>query len=211
MRNTLDSLEAFIYALNVDYIFIGGDYNVDFLRTNAHTTEFNNFLNNVNLTPCINALTHTVTFTRRKGDVTSCIDYFSVLRMLVSDTACAQYALIDNYDISEVNLSDHSPLLLNINFASYGLHKINMFSGSSRSCLRAAWNKATDDNIANYQVELSHIVDKILRNIPADCLHCTNTTCRLHNHRANSNDTTSRSVIDGHTTSESIANAFKDQ
>ena len=55
-----------------------------------------------------------------------------------------------------------------------------MFSGSSRSCLRAAWNKATDDNIANYQAELSHIVNKILLNIPADCLHCSNTTCRLY-------------------------------
>ena len=90
--------------------------------------------------------------------------------------------MIDDYDIYEVNLSDHSPLLLNINFAPYGLHNINMSFGSSRSCLRAAWNKATDDNIANYQAELSHIVDKILCNIPADYLHCTNTTCRLHDH-----------------------------
>ena len=81
MRDTLDSLEAFIYALNVDCILIGGDYNVDFLRINAHTTEFNNILNTVNLTPCINALTHAVTFTRRQGDVTSCIDHFSVSRM----------------------------------------------------------------------------------------------------------------------------------
>ena len=40
MRDTLDSLEAFICALNVDCILLGGDYNVDFLRTNADTTEF---------------------------------------------------------------------------------------------------------------------------------------------------------------------------
>ena len=85
-------------------------------------------------------------------------------------------------NISEVNLSDHSPLLLNINFAPYDLQNINMSSGSSRSFLRVAWNKVTDDNIANYQAELSHIVENILRNIPANCLHCSNTTCRLHDH-----------------------------
>ena len=130
MRDTLDSNEAFIYALNVDCILIGGNYNVDFVRTNAHTTEFNNLLNNVNLTPCINAKTHAVTFTRRQGDVTSCTDSFSVSHTLALDNVGAKYALIDDYDIYEVNLSDHSLLLLNINFAPYGLHDSSMSSGS---------------------------------------------------------------------------------
>ena len=48
----------------------------------------------------------------------SCIDHFSISSYLATDTTCVKYALLDDHDISEVNLSDHCPVLLQVNFAT---------------------------------------------------------------------------------------------
>ena len=118
MHDTLNTLEAFVSSLNVDCIIIGDDYNVNFSRVNAHTVELVSFLNNINVTPYTNSITHPISFTRNHGDVFSCINHFSISGYLATDTTCVKYVLLDDHDISVVNLSDHCPVLLQGNFAT---------------------------------------------------------------------------------------------
>ena len=94
MHDTLYTLEAFISSLNVDRIIIGGDYNVEFSRVNAHTVELVSFLKNINVT---NSLTHPISFTRNQGDELSSIDHFSISGYLATDTICVKYALLDGH------------------------------------------------------------------------------------------------------------------
>ena len=44
MHDTPNALETFISSLNVDFIIIGGDYNIDFSCVNAYTVEIVSFL-----------------------------------------------------------------------------------------------------------------------------------------------------------------------
>ena len=73
---------------------------MDFSRANAHTAEFVNFLDNVNVKPCISLIANTINFTRKQGHVLSCIDHFAISGAFSSANTCIKYALIEDTDIS---------------------------------------------------------------------------------------------------------------
>ena len=66
---------------------------------------------------------------------------------MAADVTCVKYALINDKSISEINLFDHSPLLLSINFASpLSDVKSSKAIGLSRH-LCVAWKKTANDDI----------------------------------------------------------------
>ena len=77
-----------------------------------------NLFNCINVKPLIISLNHDISFIRCQENNFSCIDHSAISNYLATDNTCVKYALGDDMSISEINLSDHNPLLLSINFAS---------------------------------------------------------------------------------------------
>ena len=130
------------------------------------------------MTSCTNSLTHPISFTKNRGDVFSCTDHFFISGYLATDTTCVKCALLDDYDISEVNLSDHCPVLLQVNSATGPDVREPVNRPLHHSSV--AWNKAFTNNIANYQTELSRTVNTMSSNIPAEIRECRDSKSRDH-------------------------------
>ena len=80
----------------------------------------------------------------------------------------------------EVNLCDHCPVFLRVNFAT-GPGVSEPVNGPLHH-LSVTWNKASTNKIANYQAELSRTVNTMLHNVPAEIRECRD--CNFRNHLA---------------------------
>ena len=113
-------------------------------------------------------------FSFSSANATSLIDHFVIdecLSNLVTDYFCFQRG---------DNLSDHSPIVLRLRLAQ----ELETCTESPREAgVRLSWQKATDNDIADYRQVLSFLLNDI--NAPDNPLMCRNGICceqSLHKH-----------------------------
>ena len=179
----LSNLDTYMDVLNkidivcTDYpdinrIVIGGDFNTDISRLNSlHTDALLGFIRSNGFKLCLNDTTSNVSYTY-ENVVTgsqSIIDHF-----LISDqlSQCVlKYESIHEGD----NLSDHCPLVLELNvLVDYDVPRPRCY------VRKPNWKTATDVDILAYKGRLHSLLENI--NIPRSILYCTDLLCKTHGH-----------------------------
>ena len=89
LRDTVDNIETFIHSINVDFIVIAGDLNVDLGRSNAHGRFLVDFLSRVDMYLCTSFVPYNFSFTRSCNGSFSLIDHVAVSSAL--KTYCSKY------------------------------------------------------------------------------------------------------------------------
>ena len=146
-------------------IIIGGDLNVDYIRTNSQNLNLlKQFLHVEELECATLKITHN-NFTREDSlGSRSFIDHIIVSKHI-------------NYSNPNVlyngnNLSDHNPVTIQTNHSAQQTRK------DSYSYKIIDWNKATIENINNYKKQLDYYL--IQFNIPSCVINCNNLFCNDH-------------------------------
>ena len=146
-------------------LIIGGDFNVDYNRTNSRNLNLlKEFLTLESLACATLDITEN-NFTRiGSNGEKSFIDHFIVCNK-------------DNYKVDVIydgqNLSDHMPVNIQT------VMNCELITKSNVTSLKHDWNNLTDDKIIKYK----QLLDSKLENfvIPNNILECTNFQCKIHN------------------------------
>jgi len=157
-------------------LVIGGDFNVDFSKHKLHSQLLikactDNNLRIATLHECCD-IDFTYNFCMNRF---SFIDHF-IVSTAMYDTSIASCIVRHDGD----NLSDHDPIMLtlNIDWNSIALTKRNTVA-------KAAWEKASSRNIAEYKYMLQEKLNSVLP--PSDSLACHDVMCSNTKHIAQLN------------------------
>ena len=108
--DVIDSLETFIYTLDVDCVILGGGgacMNTHFSRINGQFNCVQDFCKRVNMVLCKNFFSHEFLYTRFCNNSNSFIDRFVISCDFANMNLCNNLRVFDDNALGEVNLSDH--------------------------------------------------------------------------------------------------------
>ena len=168
---TLGEIEGFIDRHSFDNIIIGGDFNVDFNRTNINRQHLLNFMIDLDLVSADQSASSHITHTYMRDDglVSSWPDHF-----LCNRSFARSLTNIHCLDMGS-NLSDHSPLACSLSIDTSCVPSFTPAS-STPAQPRIAWHKVTDNDLASY----CEMVSNLLPNFPESLMHCSDPTCSIH-------------------------------
>jgi len=151
-------------------IIIGGDFNTDLIRINSlHTISLLDYLPREGLALCCQCTEDKVMYTYENSFTggRSKLDMFIVSESLAGNVS--GYFAIHEGD----NLSDHSPIVMNINLnVQYSLSEERAFNK------KVSWKKAKETDILSYKQVLYKLLNKI--DVPLNAVHCNNMLCKEH-------------------------------
>ena len=170
-QSVLNEISLLIEKANCDQIIIGGDFNTDLSRLYSnHTTSLISFVEQENLNFGIHSSKCDVkySYVSKMNGLKSLIDHF-----IMSENTFSNIKNIYAYDDGD-NLSDHIVICM----------KLDIDMNYSNECMnktkpnRVYWDKATDDDIHNYQMVLDENLTYI--KIPSEALNCNDLLCIKH-------------------------------
>ena len=168
---TLDSLEICMHENLHDYILLGGDFNTDFTRCNAHANYLKEFLQR-NMLVCTSS-TSAYTFIG-PNNTKSCIDHFMVDNTLLQSVENTQ---ILDYTIWPKEVG-HIPISIEI---EHSLEKQGFVdSNSSATFSTPAWHRIK--SFEAYKNMLDILLDSHDLSAFAQCLKCTDMSCVNEEH-----------------------------
>ena len=161
----LSEISSIMHSHDYSNIIIGGDFNVDYGRTNSRNLNlFKEFLVLETLTcATFDIIENNYTRIGSLGEK-SFIDHFLVSKNF-------EYNVNITYDGH--NLSDHMPINLQTVIKSESVNISNVTS------YRHDWDNITDEKIAKYKSLLNHNLENFV--IPQYILDCNNFQCKVHN------------------------------
>ena len=172
-QDTLDAIELFVQQCSGKQIIIGGDINIDVKRANAHDKCFLDFIerNNLVYTPTLGNCYIDYTYHDPNVDCFSCIDHFSVSRLLANSVERV-------YKCDEpVNPSYHVPLNIDLNLQ---MCRTNHINSKSQTTLPICWHKISDDDVLKYQDRQRRYLNNMSK---YDVVGCIDVTCTNNDHK----------------------------
>ena len=168
--NVLSDIKAVIEVNTADFVVVGGDLNTDLNRSDSGRVELlADFISSQGLVLGLEHAVTSVDFTYENSwnHARSTIDHFIISENLGS-------SFVRQWCIHEGdNLSDHSPLFLEINIPAD-----HVVESHSAHVPRPNWKLASDRDIIAYKMILSEELSGI--DIPFDALFCRNSDCTRH-------------------------------
>ena len=162
----LSEVEQLIQKLDPTHVIFGGDLNTDFSRTSPHAVALKHFVDDYNMSVCIDLECADVPYTYIGPRSTSRIDHF-----IMSDAigSCVETCnIIDNH-----LFSDHVPVCVTLSIDM----EILDIKDRTHIC-RTAWNKASDEQIEQYKVTLQSNLENL--HWDDNLFKCTNINCTRH-------------------------------
>lgn len=155
---------------NCEKIIVGGDFNTDFRRTRSlNTNALVTFMHNEFLKCGEDFISSRIDYSyeSKANGHQSLIDHFLVTNNLFEDIN--RYEALHDGD----NLSDHSAVCMSFDLLTSS-EEIKTGQPVSVPC----WNRATLENIHDYQTTLDHLLDSIV--MPWEAIQCSNYSCEQH-------------------------------
>ncbi len=101
----ISEVEQIIHSFDPTHVIFGGDFNTDLIRSSPHALAFSQFIDDFNMTICIDLHTTDVSYTFIRARFTSWVDH--VLAFPAKGGSAVSCNIIDN------NLYyDHVPLCM---------------------------------------------------------------------------------------------------
>jgi hypothetical protein len=169
----LDQISTTADNLNISHVLIGGDLNTSFERPNSlHTKGLLSFLQTNSMNCCISHPVSSVDFSyeSKANNVRSTIDHFVCTNNMWQ--SIIDYTVVHDME----NPSDHSVIALHT-----CLPISHSPSSDTHRVASPRWNKATLEDIGNYQQALDNILSQLL--LPSDTLSCNDLQCSVAKHR----------------------------
>ena len=167
--DVLNEIATLIFNQAVDLTIVAGDFNTDLSRSTPQVNVLMNFIESTQLFNCLDVPLAQVdyTFESKSHNVTSLIDH--ILLSQNFSPYIMDYKTLKSID----NLSDHDALTCKLEI------DITVMAKKARifKC-KAAWHKASVDDIANYKDHLDVLLNNI--HISRELLTCDNMSCDLH-------------------------------
>jgi hypothetical protein len=161
----LNEIRQIVFKVNADYLLCGGDFNTDVNRSSPHTTEFKQFVHDLDLSVCIEQSYSNIPFTFINHRADSKIDHF-----LISEALNENVKMCCTLDVLH---SDHVPVVLEVDIS---LLKTNTIERPNME--RPAWYKATDADITKYKSTLHELLQNI--DINNELITCKDVNCKKH-------------------------------
>ena len=168
----LDDIEILCNSVEVDSIWIGGDFNTDFSRVNTQTNTLINFMLRNSFSNCAQDVCCSVDYTYcSKGTgATSFIDHF-----IISENIFDKLLSFDAIE-SVNNFSDHVPIKCVI--SSDVFYQENFSNVTNYAHMRPSWIKASDLDKDRYKATVDGKLQSIV--IPYDAIMCDDLFCTDH-------------------------------
>ena len=180
--NTVDATQVFMEQCSSRHIILGGDFNVDFTRHNAHDVFLKNFtqINNMVCSVDLPAAEKGYTYHDPYNGCFSCIDHFIMSSGLKDSVMFVMRC--NEHD----NPSKHLPLLMQVKFDNCLLMFDTTDQGTDKFCDKPiAWHKVTDHDMEEYQRKQDIWLDAAS---VRDVANCGDTTCCDEKHRLQIDD-----------------------
>lgn len=173
-----DQIECVILEQKPDFYIIGGDYNVDFRRDNAHSRWMEHFMESNDLfnTWKLPFVIPEDTFIMPNNTSKSRIDYLACSTNL-------EYNVVSlKAHKDPTNLSWHRPISIVVAFDQEDVHREcvaeDLSSGTQNP--RVAWNKVSEKHIGQYKARLDR---KLMQCGIPQAAYCQDIRCKDPSHR----------------------------
>ena len=166
----MDIIENLLQTSDYDQFVIGGDFNTDYARNNAHANYLNDFVNRNNMKDLWNENLCDDKYTYLSSDLkaSSCIDHIILSNTI---TVYSFNALQDS-----CNPSCHSPIKCHIAFNN---PRIRIPRDGYNAEPRIAWHKVTSNMVQEFQKHVDHQLRCVQH---YKCLQCADVNCTQELH-----------------------------
>ncbi len=172
--DTLNAIELICEKSEYDAVIYCGDWNTCLSRDNAQTKCLMDFCYRNNLKVCWENDNSTIddTYVNFELNHASCIDYCVMSNNM--------FECINECNVQHcvLNLSHHSPVVMNLQTGHEALNHLNENVNSKK---RILWHKVTDENINQYKSELDRLLEQ--HEVNMDVLNCSNVLCNDPGHK----------------------------
>ena len=171
---TLDAIDVFLQQCNLRNLILGGDFNCDFTRRNAHDVYLRNFIriNDLICTMDLPIAEQGHSYHDPANGSYSCIDHF-ITSSGVSDSVI-YVKRCDDHD----NPSNHIPLYMELQLDTK-LPSITV-TNDCKDSKPIAWQRVNEHDVKCYQQKQ----DILLSSVPVPAVaHCCDVSCSKSDHR----------------------------
>ena len=168
----LNDIEILCNSINVDSVWIGGDFNTDLSRMNMQTNTLNNFTLRNNFSYCAQDICCNINYTycSRGTGATSFIDHF-----IIGENALDKLLLFESVE-SINDCSDHVPIKCVIE--NKVLYRSEADSSNNDVQYGPSWIRATDTDKARYKATVDEKLQSVF--VPYEAIMCSDMFCNIH-------------------------------
>ena len=171
LQDVLSEVSVICNSNSFSFVIFAGDFNIDFTRKTAHTSELLNFCQSEGFQCCKDLPCSDVfyTFEAHGNGSRSHIDHVLVSENMV-------HSVTEHYTVDNIyNASDHTAVVtgFNINCEYFQQCQLNR-----KPC--TAWYKASIHDLSLYKEGLDSELQNII--LPTECMNCKVFECQHHAH-----------------------------
>lgn len=173
-QDALDDILCMWLESDANTLIVGGDFNTDPRRHNAHTAALINFVSAVDCDFMWSCVKQPLldTYVSYDGRGRACLDHF--ILPLAYASLVSNVRVIDNV----LNASNHLPIMMHLNVNDIIRTKPQPCESPTHAI---AWGRITPDHITDYKAYVSNELQQL--QVPNDVSNCVSLSCQDERHR----------------------------